>query len=103
LAPSLTGHARAASAEYRFTVFSDWLHLVAAGFWVGGLFHLALTMTRGVSGLEGRQRLRVLERAIPLFTRLAIISTVVIALTGVYNSWIHVDRLSALRSTPYGE
>ncbi len=30
LAPSLTGHARAAAAEYRFTVFSDWLHMVAA-------------------------------------------------------------------------
>lgn len=103
LAPSMTGHARAAAAEYRFTVFSDWLHIVAAGFWVGGLFHLALTMTRGISGLEGRQRLRVLERAIPLFTRLAVVSTVVIALTGVYNSWIHVDRLSALWSTPYGE
>jgi copper transport protein len=103
LAPGLTGHARAAAAEYRFTVFSDWLHLVAAGFWLGGLFHLALTMTRGVSGLEGGKRLRVLERAIPLFTRLAVACTVVIALTGVYNSWIHVDRLSALWGTPYGE
>lgn len=103
LAPSLTGHARAASAEYRFTVFSDWLHLVAVGFWVGGLFHLALVMTKGVSGLEGGKRLRVLERAIPLFTRLAVACTVVIAITGVYNSWIHVDRLSALWSTPYGE
>jgi copper transport protein len=103
LAPSLTGHARAAAAEYHFTVFSDWLHLVAAGFWVGGLFHLALSMTRGVSGLEGRQRLRVLAHVIPLFTRLAVISTVVIALTGVYNSWIHVDRFSALWSTTYGE
>lgn len=102
LAPSLTGHARAAAAEYHFTVFSDWLHLIAAGFWVGGLFHLALTMTRGVSGLEGGQRLRVLERTIPLFTRLAVASTIVIALTGVYNSWIHVDSFRALWGTPYG-
>jgi copper transport protein len=103
LAPSLTGHARAAAGEYRFTVFSDWLHLVASGFWLGGLIQLALTMSRSVSGLQGAQRLRVLDRAIPLFTRLAVASTVVIALTGAYNSWIHVDRLSALWSTPYGE
>ncbi|HEX8069292.1 MAG TPA: copper resistance protein CopC [Pyrinomonadaceae bacterium] len=102
LSPSLTGHARAAAKEYHFTVFSDWLHLVAAGFWLGGLFHLTLTMTRGVSRLKGRERLRVLERAIPLFTRLAVASIIVIALTGIYNSWIHVDRLSALWSTPYG-
>lgn len=102
LAPSLTGHARAAT-QYHFTVFSDWLHLVAAGFWVGGLFHLALTMARGVAGLEGRGWLRVLERAVPPFTKLAVAGTVVIALTGAYNSWIHVDRFSALWSTPYGE
>jgi copper transport protein len=102
VAPSLTGHARAAAAEYHFTVFSDWLHIVAAGFWVGGLFHLALTLTRGVSGLEGRQRLRVLDSVIPSFTRLAVVSTIVLALTGVYNSWIHVDGLRALWGTPYG-
>jgi copper transport protein len=102
LSPSLTGHARAAAHEYHFTVFSDWLHLVAAGVWLGGLFHLTLTMTRGVSGLNGRERLRVLERIIPLFTRLAVVSILVIALTGIYNSWIHVDRLSALWSTSYG-
>jgi copper transport protein len=103
LAPSLTGHARAAATEYRFAVFSDWLHLVASGFWLGGLFQLALTMKGGVSGLDGVRRLRVLERAIPLFTRLAVASTIVIALTGVYNSWIHVDSFSALWSTPYGK
>nr|MDQ3743873.1 CopD family protein [Acidobacteriota bacterium] len=102
LAPSLTGHARTAAAEYHFAVFSDWLHIVAAGFWVGGLFHLALTLTRGVSGLKGGQRLRVLDHTISLFTRLAVASTIVIALTGIYNSWIHVDSFRALWGTPYG-
>ena len=103
LAPSLTGHAAAAAKEWPLSVFSDWLHLVAAGFWVGGLFHLVLAMTRATSGLGGRQRLSVLHSVIPMFTRLAIVSTLLIAITGVYNSWTHVDRFSALWTTAYGK
>lgn len=103
LSPSLTGHAAAAAKEWPLAVFSDWLHLVAAGFWVGGLFHLVLTMTPATSELDGRQRLSVLHSAIPMFTRLAIVSTVLIAITGIYNSWIHIDRLGALWTTPYGK
>ncbi|MEP6819239.1 MAG: copper resistance protein CopC [bacterium] len=103
LSPSLTGHAAAAAKEWPLAVFSDWLHLVAAGFWVGGLFHLVLAMMRVTSELDGRQRLSVLHNVIPIFTRLAVVSTMLIAITGVYNSWIHIDRLNALWSTPYGK
>lgn len=103
LTPSLTGHARAAAKEYRFAIFSDWLHLVAVGIWVGGLFHLALTMPKTIAHLRGSRRLCVFSRVIPLFSRLAIVSSILIALTGIYNSWIHVDSFSALWSTPYGQ
>ena len=103
LSPSLTGHAAAAAKEWPLAVFSDWLHLVAAGFWVGGLFHLVLAMTRATSELDGRQRLSVLHSVIPIFTRLAIVSTLLIAITGIYNSWIHIDRFNALWTTPYGK
>ncbi|MBC7795976.1 MAG: CopD family protein, partial [Pyrinomonadaceae bacterium] len=103
LTPSLTGHARSAVKEYRFAIFSDWLHLVAVGIWVGGLFHLALTMPKSIAHLGGSRRLCVLSRVIPLFSRLAIVSSILIALTGIYNSWIHVDSFSALWNTTYGQ
>lgn len=102
LTPSLTGHARAAAAEYSFAIFSDWLHLVAVGFWVGGLFHLVLTMPASIAALNGPQRLRVLSSAIPRFSRLAVASTILIVLTGMYNSWSHVGSFSALWNTTYG-
>jgi copper transport protein len=102
VAPSLMGHA-AATKGWPLAVFSDWLHLVAVAFWVGGLFHLALTMKAVRTGLDDRQRIRLLHEIIPAFTRLAIASTIIIAVTGVYNSWIHVDRWSALWTTSYGK
>ncbi|OLE52226.1 MAG: hypothetical protein AUG51_19165 [Acidobacteria bacterium 13_1_20CM_3_53_8] len=103
LAPGFTGHAVAASKEFPFAIGTDWLHLLAGGFWVGGLFHLALTLPASLSVLEGRHRLHVLHRVIPLFTRLAIASTILIVLTGLYNSWMHVDRFGELWTTSYGE
>jgi len=103
VSPSLTGHAAAAAKEWRLAVFSDWLHLVAVGFWVGGLFHLVLAMKTMSDGLDDRQRTQFLHEVIPAFTRLAITSTVIIAITGIYNSWIQVDRFSALWTTPYGK
>lgn len=103
LAPTWTGHAVVAAKEFPFAVGTDWLHLLAVGFWVGGLFHLALTMPQSISGLKDSQRLRVVHRVIPLFTRLAVASTILIVLTGLYNSWLHVDRFGELWSTTYGE
>lgn len=103
LTPSLTGHARAAAGEYRLAIVSDWLHLFAAGIWVGGLFHLALTLPLSVKHLRNAGRLRVLARAIPLFSRIAVAATVLITVSGIYNSWIHVDSASALWNTTYGQ
>jgi copper transport protein len=103
LSPAWTGHAAAVAKEYRLAVPIDWLHMVAGAFWIGGLFHLALTMPTSLSQLDKRQRLHVLHAVIPVFTRLAIVSTVLIVLTGVYNSWIHVDSFQALWSTAYGK
>ena len=100
--PSLTGHAAAAANEYRFAVLTDWLHLVAGGLWLGGLIHLVLTMPRALSVFEGREGLRLLTNVIPCFTRYAIISTLLIVLTGLYNTWMHVDSFSALWNTAYG-
>lgn len=103
LPSSLTGHARAAAGEYPFAIVSDWLHLIAVGVWAGGLFHLALTLPKSIAHLERVGRLCVVSRLIPLFSRVAIGATILIALTGVYNSWIHVDSFSALWATSYGQ
>lgn len=102
VAPSLTGHAMAAAGEHHFAVVSDWLHLAGSGFWVGGLFHLALAMPPALAQLAPAQRTHALGRVIKLFTRVAIPSVVVLSLAGFYNSWIHLGSFGALWSTSYG-
>jgi copper transport protein len=102
LGPSLSGHARAASVDYPLTVPADWLHLAAAAVWVGGLGMIGFALPVIVSALDAGQRLRYLADSIRRFNRLAIAATVVLALTGVYNSWIHVESFTALAGTVYG-
>lgn len=102
VAPSWTGHAAAALKDFRLAVVTDWLHLVAAAFWVGGLFHLALITPSILLGLDRTKRARVLHRIVRLFTRVAIPTVVVLVLAGLYNTWVHVDSFGALWSTDYG-
>jgi putative copper export protein len=103
LSPSLTGHAAASAGEYRLVVLSDWLHLVAGGFWVGGLFHLALALPSALTGLTPERRAHALGRVITLFTRVAVPSVALVFLAGLYNSWIHVGGWKALWVTAYGK
>src|SRR5207244_5876885 len=80
----------------------DWVHLVAGAFWVGGLFHLSLTTGPILRGLDRTKRAGVLHQIVRLFTRVAIPTVVVLALAGLYNTWVHVDSFGALWSTAYG-
>jgi putative copper export protein len=102
VAPSWTGHAAAAIKDFRLAVVTDWLHLVAGAFWVGGLFHLALITRPVLQRLDRPKRARALHQLVRLFTRVAVPTVVVLVLAGLYNTWVHVDNFGALWSTAYG-
>jgi copper transport protein len=103
VAPSWTGHAVASAKDFRLAVFTDWLHLLAGGFWVGGLLHLALTLPAGLSVVSKTQRVIAVYHFIKRFTRIAIPSVVLLVLAGLYNTWAHVPNLRSLWITPYGK
>ena len=103
VAPSWTGHAVASSKDFRLAVFTDWLHLLAGGFWVGGLFHLALTLPPALPLLTKHRRTIALHQVIRLFTRIAMPSVVLLVLAGLYNTWAHVPQLQAFWLTAYGK
>ena len=102
VAPSWTGHAAAAIKDWRLAVVTDWLHLVAGAFWVGGLFHLAFTARPVLQAFDKTKRTGTLHQIVRLFTRVAIPTVVILVLAGLYNSWVHVESFGALWSTAYG-
>ncbi|HEX6730942.1 MAG TPA: CopD family protein, partial [Pyrinomonadaceae bacterium] len=103
IAPSWTGHAVASGKDFRLAVFTDWLHLITGGFWVGGLFHLALTLRVALTSVPEPERATVVYHLITRFTRVAIPSVVLLALAGLYNTWAHIPGFKAFWITPYGK
>ena len=103
VAPSWTGHAVASAKDFRLAVFTDWLHLLAGGFWVGALFHLALTLPPALPFVSKPRRTITLYHLIKLFTRVAMPSVALLVLAGLYNTWAHIPSLSAFWITPYGK
>ncbi|MET9320035.1 copper resistance protein CopC [Streptomyces sp. NPDC003038] len=72
---------------------ADILHLLAVATWLGGLATLLVALHK-VPGIE--------REAVQRFSRVAFVSVVVLAVTGVYQSWRQVGSWSALTGTSYG-
>lgn len=103
VAPSWTGHAMLSVKHFRLALITDWLHLLAGGCWVGGLFHLVLTWPKLMPTITTQLRPKLLHHLIRSFTRTAMPSVVLLVLAGLYNTWAHVPGLRALWVTPYGQ
>ncbi|MEU6840854.1 copper resistance protein CopC [Streptomyces sp. NPDC046716] len=72
----------------------DVLHLLAVAAWLGGLTTLLVALYRAPS---------IEASAVRRFSRVAFCSVVVLAATGLYQSWRQVGSWSALTGTTYGQ
>lgn len=83
----------AASGNFSLPVFADWLHLLGVALWVGGLFYLAWLMPFIWRALDPKLRGVWIAWLVPQFSIMAIAATIVIGITGVYNSTQQVPAL----------
>jgi copper transport protein len=88
------GHAETQSSVRLLNVADQWLHMLAAGVWAGGLVWLLL----GFRNLARAERVSVVRR----FSQLAFAAVAVLAVTGVLRAVPEVGSLSALVSTSFG-
>jgi copper transport protein len=102
LAPiTLVSHA-GTTPELEFPAqLSDYLHLVGAAMWAGGLFHLALAVIPALRGVEAADRRAFLASAVPRFSVLAIIGAAALVASGVFSAWAQVTTIPSL-GVPYG-
>ncbi len=97
---SLGSHA-AADADPLLPIIADWVHLVAASAWVGGLTHFVAGMWSARS-LDSKLRAQLTARLIPRFSAVALISVGILVLTGLYAGVLRVGSLEALNNSFYG-
>ncbi|GAB4577324.1 MAG: hypothetical protein Fur0022_00550 [Anaerolineales bacterium] len=97
---SFNSHA-AAEPRPLFPIGADWLHMVGALTWLGGLVYFVggLWAARKVDPVL---RTRLTATLIPRFSSLAIACVGLLGLTGVYSAYLRVATLEGLFSTLYG-
>lgn len=91
---SLSGHQATEPNATWATELADWLHLVAACVWVGGLVTLAFLVWPAAPVLR--------RRAFLGFSRLAVVLVAVLVLAGGYLAVVRLPEISDLWESGYG-
>jgi len=91
---SLSGHQATEPNATWLAELADWLHLVAASVWVGGVVSLAFVVWPLAPSLR--------QKAFVGFARLAVVLVGVMVLAGAYLALVRLPALDDLWSTQYG-
>ena len=99
--PGLSGHAGDPGRGW-LTVAVDALHLAGASVWIGGLAHLFVVAAPATAALPPAERSRVRLVIAERFSRIALASVALVAVTGVGRALWELGAVSEIWSTPYG-
>jgi copper transport protein len=92
---SASGHAESQDPRW-LTMTSYSAHLAAMSVWVGGLSYLLIAVLP-------RQEPAELGRVLPVFSRTAFYSVIVLAVSGSYQAWLGIGTIDAITTTRYGQ
>ncbi len=103
IAITLSGHAAAVNPNIvSYAIVIDWLHLLAASLWVGGIIYIATNYLPVLKRLNIPQQAHSLITVLPYFTPLAIAGVVIMSITGPFSATFHLTSWQQLLSTAYG-
>lgn len=92
---SLSGHQATEPNSTTLSELADWLHLVAASVWVGGVVTLAFLVWPLAPALR--------KRAFLGFSRVAVVLVGVMVLAGAYLALVRLPEVADLWQTRYGQ
>lgn len=96
--PGLVGHAsQVASSDLALVL--DASHLLAGSVWIGGLIGLVV-LWQATAALH---RVGALSYVVPRFSRVALVSVLLLLGSGIWASVLHVPTLASLWQTSYGK
>jgi copper transport protein len=99
LTSALTSHGAALPAGAGPGIGIDWLHIVGATGWVGGL--IALSLAVPLLWADGERT--TLRRLSGRFARFALVASMLVLLSGTLQAVLELGAWSALTSTLYGQ
>jgi copper transport protein len=101
LATFALGSHAAAVAGSGWAILGDFVHLVAAALWLGGLLALAALLWQWVR--QPAVELLLLRRIVRRFSLLATLAVFVLVATGLFSTLVQLPTLADLWRTTYGQ
>lgn len=101
--PALTGHAGSAAEMMPFAVLTDWLHVIGASAWIGGVTVLATAGAPAALAQPAGDRAPSLAWLVSAFHALAAPAIMLVGASGVVAGWLRVGTWEALTRTNYGD
>lgn len=98
LSPAFMGHAVAADRLVLVSLGSDWLHVTAAGMWIGTLLLVTIVVTMHDDSPDDTS----VASLIAAFHPVALTSATVLAASGLASLLFRVQRFGDLLHSPYG-
>ena len=99
---TFAGHASVAEPRGP-ALINDVIHLASGATWFTGIVMLAIVLPDAWISKDPVERLSVLAPVVVRFSRLALVSVTIVAITGTLNSFLHVGKLADMTSTSYGQ
>ena len=103
IANAMSGHAAATSGNIRvYALVADWLHLVAAALWVGGMMFIPTSYLPILRRSPVAERARSLVTMLPYYSPWAVAGVIIMAVTGPFSATVHLTSWEQLLATAYG-
>jgi len=103
ITPALAGHAAAMSGRIgALAVLVDWLHVVAAGGWLGGLLALLAAGVPSALELGSARRGQAVATLVNAFSPAALLFATLLVLSGATATVIHGGSVAAFLGSRYG-
>jgi putative copper export protein/nitrogen fixation protein FixH len=85
-----------------YAVPIDWLHLLAAALWVGGMMYIATTYLPVIRRSAIKEQAHSLITVLPYYTPWAIGAVIAMAITGPFSATFHLTSWAQFITTAYG-
>src|SRR5216684_6200561 len=103
IAMTMSSHASAVTGNTGvIALVVDWLHLVAAALWVGGMLYIATSYLPVLRRSPVAERAHSLVSVLPYYSPWALAGVVIMAVTGPFNATFQLTSWAQLLSTAYG-
>ena len=115
---SMVSHSNSLDSFSSLAVSVDWIHFMSVSIWIGGLFYLGILFTKRnfvtpnevniidkniLPNFSEKNALKQMIQGLMYFSFIAVTAISIIGITGLYLAFVHLQNLSSLITSMYGQ